>query len=219
MVSKKDKKEELHKKEEQDGGAKKKKASGSKTKKSKKMATKSTKSTKSKKVTKGSKSGKKSRFFKAINEKDGKGHGRYTGDTPKQAASKGYTKFIQRLKAEGKAIPKTTKIYLRESTRGSNRKVYGYIASRVKLDEPQELTIKDNATGEKKMITYNYRNKIHKVAVPEQLGGAKKKKASKSSKASKSPKSKAKPAKKSGSKTAKKSKGKTAKKGKGKKGK
>jgi hypothetical protein len=216
MVSKKtDKKDELRA-EEQDGGAKKRrKTSGSKKGKSKKMTTKSSKKSSKKGGKKGSKS-KKNRFFKAVNEKSGQGRGRYTGDTPKQAASKSYTKYIQRLKAKGKGVPKSTTIYLRESTRGSNRKVYGYVASRVKLAEPQELTIKDNTTGEKKTITYNYRNQIHKVAVPEQLGGAKKKKPSKS----KSKSGKAKPAKKSGSKTAKKSKGKKGgKKAKGKKGK
>jgi hypothetical protein len=214
MVAKKDKKDELRGEEkEQDGGAKKRrKTSGSKKAKSKKMSTKSSKKGSKKGGKKGSKS-KKNRFFKAVNEKSGAGRGRYTGDTPKQAASKSYTKYIQRLKAKGKTVPKSTTIYLRESTRGSNRKVYGYVASRVKLAEPQELTIKDNTTGEKKTITYNYRNQIHKVAVPEQLGGAKKKKSKKSA-------SKAKPAKKSGSKTAKKSKGKKGgKKAKGKKGK
>ena len=113
------------------------------------------------------------RYFKLVDPKTGESKGRYTGDTPKQAASKGYTKMLQELKREGKKAPKQSTIYLRESTRGSARKVYGYEAMRQKLPEPQELNIVDKVTGEEKTIVYHYRNKIHKVAVPEQLGGAK----------------------------------------------
>jgi len=108
-----------------------------------------------------------------IDAKTGRSYGRYTGDTPKQAASKGFTKMLQKLKSEGKNPPKQSTIYLRESTRGSARKVYGYEASRQKLPEPQQLEIKDKETGETKVIVYHFRNKIKKVPVPEQIGGAK----------------------------------------------
>jgi len=208
------------------GGAKKKKSSskskktgakkGSKTKSKSKSKSKGSKGGKGKgsKSSKGSKTKKgKERYFKLVDARTNKSYGRYTGETPKQAASKGYTKLLQKLKLKGKTAPKDTVIYLRESTRGSNRKVYGYSASRQKLPEPQELVIKDKETGEEKTITYHYRNKIKKVAVPEQIGGAKKKKSakksagSKSSKKSKSKKSAGSKSKKSaGSKTSKKSK-------------
>src|ERR1700733_2082919 len=185
--------------EKQKGGAKKtvmKKTSGSKT----------SKKTPSKKSSK-SKDGNKKRYFKLIDARTMKTFGRYTGDTPKQAASKGYTKLVQKGKAKGKQPPKELVIYLRESTRNSNRKVYGYTASRVKLDDPQKLNIKDNDTGKEKTIIYNYRNKIKKVTVPEQIGGALKKKSSKKS-SSKSKSSKSVPKKvsksSSGSKTVKK---------------
>ena len=115
----------------------------------------------------------KERYFKLIDAKTGRSYGRYTGDTPKQAASKGFTKMLQKLKTEGKHPPKQSTIYLRESTRGSARKVYGYEASRQKLPEPQQLVIKDKETGDEKTIVYHFRNKIKKVAVPEQIGGAK----------------------------------------------
>lgn len=111
------------------------------------------------------------RYFKLINERTGKASGRYTGDTPKQAASKGFTKILQKLKAEGKKLPKQSTIYLRESTRNSARKVYGYEARRVRLPEPQTLEIVDKETGERKTIVYKFRNKIKKVQVPEQIGG------------------------------------------------
>jgi hypothetical protein len=192
-------------------GSKATKAAGSKT-----AATKKAGSKKSQKT--GSKTAKKSedsaRFFKLIDPKTHKPFGRYTGDTPKQAASKGYTKLLQKYKEQKKTAPKEMTIYLRESTRGSNRKVYGYSAIRQKLPEPQELSIKDKETGKIKVITYNYRNKIKKVAVPEQLGGALKKVTKKAgSKTAKkagskagskkaTPAKKAAPAKKAGSKTA-----------------
>lgn len=117
------------------------------------------------------------RYFKLIDAKTGKSYGRYIGGTPKQAASKGYTKMLQKLKANGKKAPAHSVIYLRESTRGSARKVYGYEAARIRLPEPQELVITDKETGKEKTITYNFRNKIKKVAVPDNvmLGGGRSK--------------------------------------------
>jgi hypothetical protein len=206
-------KEDKEIKKLQEGGKKKKRPSSKTTKSKSGSASKQSKSgSGSKKSTKKNKSNKKDRFFKRINEDTMEGIGRYTGDTPKQAASKSYTKYLQKLRAEKKKIPASTTIYLRESTRGSNRKIYGYAASRVKLKKPQELIIRDTATGKKKKIVYNFRNQIHKAPVPEQIGGGKKKKSSKNKKSSKSKsdkKSKSeKPKKKSGSKTAKKPTGK-----------
>ena len=162
--------------------AKKKTKSGSKTKaKAVSKSKKSNKKTESGKKASGSKNAKKKpgatkgepRYFKLIDPSSGKSHGRYTGDTPKQAASKGFTKMLQKLKIEGKKAPKQSTIFLRESTRGSARKIYGYEAARQKLPEPQELIIMDKVTGKKKTIVYHYRNKILKVPVPEQIGGAK----------------------------------------------
>ncbi len=187
-------------------------ASGSKTA-SKKPATKKTKAKKagSKTAKKASGSKKKHegtvRYFKRIDGKTLKSHGRYTGVTPKQAASKGFTKMVQKYKKSGKAVPKSLTIFLRESTRGSSGKVYGYTAERQKLSTPQELTIVDTLSGDEKKITYEYRNKIRKGVIPDQIGGMKKKKPSskeKKAKKSKKPKS-AKAGKKasSGSKTAK----------------
>lgn len=113
------------------------------------------------------------RYFKLVDPKSKLSSGRYTGATPKQAASKAYTKLLQKVKQSGGAIPKTTTLYLRESTRNSAKKVYGYAASRIKLTEPQQLTIKDKVTGSDKTITYNYRNKIKKISVPDVLVGGK----------------------------------------------
>lgn len=183
-----------------------------KTQKSTNTGSKNGVNTNAKKVQTKSKGKKKNkegeRFFKLIDPKTGKSHGRYTGETPKQAASKGYTKLVQKLKAKKKPIPKQTTIYLRESTRNGNKKIYGYQASRIKLDEPQLLEIKDKITGKMKPITYHYRNKIKKVPVPDQIGGIlvknliKKSQKSKTSKNTKSSSSSGKSAK-SGSKSSK----------------
>lgn len=167
---------------DQDGGAKRKTvAKKAPTKKvAAKAGSKATgkagqkKVASAKKTTRGSRreTGKE-RYFKIINPDTGMTTGRYTGDTPKQAASKGYTKLLQKYREKKQQPPKQSTIYLRESTRGSSKKIYGYSAMRQKLNEPQELKIKDKETGVMKTITYHYRNKIKKVAVPEQIGGVK----------------------------------------------
>lgn len=188
------------------------KKAGSKTAKPK-AAKKAHKSSKSTKSTKSSKSG-ETRYFKLIDPSTKKSYGRYTGATPKQAASKGFTKIVQSYKEKGTKVPAKLSIYLRESTRGSLKKVYGYSAARQKLDNPQTLNITDAKTGQVKEIVYEYRNSIKKdkAGVPEQLvgGASKKKKATKAKKAKKATTktagkkvTKAKKPKASGSKTAK----------------
>lgn len=115
----------------------------------------------------GKKPKKKVRYFKIIDPKTGITCGRYVGDTPKQAAGKAYSKQIQKLKKEGKKVKQLSTIFLRESSRGSHRKIYAYEAKRNKLDEPQVLTFVSKETGETKVITYKYRNDIKKIKVPE----------------------------------------------------
>jgi hypothetical protein len=171
------------------------------TKGGSKTAKKTTKTAKTVKA-----KGTNKRYFKMI-DNEGKTIGRYTGETPKQAGSKAYTKLVQRTKKAGGKVPKKVNLFLRESTRRSNRKTYGYVASRRELDVPQELEIKDNVTGETKKITYYYRNEIKKIPVPDEMQGVTKK----TKKVTK--KTGAKGKKASGSKTAKKASGsKTAKK-------
>ena len=98
------------------------------------------------------------RYFEVINE-TGKTTGRYTGTTPKQAASKAFTKMVRNAKENNVEITNTD-IILRESTRGSNRKNYGYVATREKLDNPVTLQITDANTEEPKNIIYHYKNNI-----------------------------------------------------------
>ncbi|XWV24543.1 hypothetical protein QJ856_gp1248 [Tupanvirus deep ocean] len=110
------------------------------------------------------------RYFKIVDPSTGKSFGRFTGCTPKQAASKGFTKMLQTSIRTGKETPDKTKIYLRELTRGRDRnEIYAYEASRIKLDQPQNLVIHDSVTGDKKTITYCYRNVIKKIQVPKSI--------------------------------------------------
>jgi len=106
------------------------------------------------------------RYFKLINPTTGECEGRYTGQTPKQAASKAFTKLIQRGTAQSGV---KTDIFIRESTRGCVPKTYGYAAQRTKLANPHELQIADAITGETKTIVMHFRNQIMKTNVPSFL--------------------------------------------------
>ena len=88
------------------------------------------------------------RYFKGVDPKTGELTGRYSGLTPKQGASKYYTKITQKYRKNGKKPPKHTKVYIRESTRQRKKKIYGYTCESVTLDEPQTVTITNKETGE-----------------------------------------------------------------------
>lgn len=104
------------------------------------------------------------RYFGMVDCETGELVGRYLGQTPKQAASKCYTKMLQKNKNID-----TRKIYLEELNTGSDSKIYGYECSRTKLDKPQKLEIPDLSTGQTKIIEYKYRNVIRKIAVDDTI--------------------------------------------------
>jgi hypothetical protein len=134
-------------------------------------SSKSSKSKKKKSHTGGSSNSKKQRFFKFIVRKTGESIGRYRGHTPKQAGSKALSKYTKRLMRDGEPVPKNIDFFIRESTRGGGKKIYGYVGTREKLKKPQILKTIDQTGGKKttKKIVYNYRNKIRKIAVPSKL--------------------------------------------------
>lgn len=143
---------------------------------------------------------KPTRFFKEIDPKTGNSIGRYRGATPKQAASKASTK-----KAKRENVKKGEyKIYVRESTQGGGKKIYGYVTMRTRLREPQVVTRVDNNTGETKKVVYKYRNTIKKIAVPDQVGGIPSRPAKKPAKKASGSKTAKKTTKKSASKSTKK---------------
>lgn len=90
-----------------------------------------------------------SRTFQAKFVGDSDFEGRYTGATPKAAASKAFTKHIQ---AGGKS-PAT--FVIRESTRGSEHKEHRYRAERVKLEETVSYKLPNGKT-----IVRRYKNVV-----------------------------------------------------------
>jgi hypothetical protein len=90
-----------------------------------------------------------SRTFQVKFSGDRDFEGRYTGTTPKAAASKAFTKHIQ---ARGKS-PAT--FVIREATRGSEHKEYRYRAERVKLEETVSYTLPNGQT-----IVRKYKNVV-----------------------------------------------------------
>ena len=84
--------------------------------------------------------------------------GRFTGDTPYQAANKALSKYYRLNGPDAENVL----FSIRESTRGSKRLVYHYNGSRAKLDVPVEYAI-TSVSGESKVITKNFKNRLVKV--------------------------------------------------------
>ncbi|BCS83668.1 putative ankyrin repeat protein [Cotonvirus japonicus] len=83
-------------------------------------------------------------------------------DTPKEAGSKFFTREIHKHKSQKKPFKNyVTEITIKEIINDRPR-TYKYLAERQELAQPQNITFKTN-NGETKTITYNYRNKIHKI--------------------------------------------------------
>ena len=110
----------------------------------------------------------KIRYFKMVDPSTGNSFGRFTGVTPRQAASKAFTTLLQKRKTVGELVGESindnqsTEIHVKESTRGCSGKTYCYKASRTKLPEPLSVSIKNPTTGEEKTIIYKYNNRIIK---------------------------------------------------------
>uniref|UniRef100_A0A6C0C9C2 HMG box domain-containing protein n=1 Tax=viral metagenome TaxID=1070528 RepID=A0A6C0C9C2_9ZZZZ len=127
------------------------------------------------------------RYFKMIDPKTLVSCGRYKCSSPKQAASKGFTKLAQKYKKNGESVPENLIIYLREMTRGSSGKIYGYTVQRQKLDRPCSIQIGDRT------VCYEYKNKVTKINnndLPIQIQNKKKAKKNKVSKVKKGKKCK-----------------------------
>lgn len=92
--------------------------------------------------------------------------GRYSGKKPKQAASKACTRLYDTYKDNEKNMPANIVFGMHECTRKSKKKKkYFYTGSRVKLENPEEVTINklDPKTGKKMVIRYYYNNNVKKL--------------------------------------------------------
>lgn len=126
---------------------------------------------------------KQKRYFKCVYE--GKVHGRYSGEKPKQAANKAFTNIIRGM--GGDSVGKKVRFQMKECTRGSNQKTSTYEGERVKLDKPLTIEIKKN-TDKPKVIEYKFTNKINKVKEIQEGGDTKSTKTTKSTRSTKSAK-------------------------------
>ncbi|AYV84572.1 MAG: hypothetical protein Hyperionvirus29_25 [Hyperionvirus sp.] len=104
----------------------------------------------------------KVRYFKCIHGTNTVG--RYSGQTPKQAASKAFTKLYK----EGYTYlnrPIVFKIY--ECTRNSMNQHHSYEGCRSELEHPLEVKYKSGESD--KIVKYKFKNKITKLSRKESM--------------------------------------------------
>jgi len=100
----------------------------------------------------------RSRSFKVKEDSDEKSYGRYTGDSPYQAANKALSELIRKKSKEGKGTSGKINFTLVESTKGSKHREHQYVGKRMKLKTPIEYKTKDGVT-----VTKKYKNELRKV--------------------------------------------------------
>ena len=101
---------------------------------------------------------KKSRSFKVKEDGNDKSYGRYTGESPYQAANKALSELIRKRNKEGKNTTNKISFTLIESTKGSKHREHQYTGKRLKLKIPITYETKDGVTVVKK-----YKNELRKV--------------------------------------------------------
>lgn len=108
----------------------------------------------------------KKRYFKCItitSDNEVVATGRYTGNKPKQVASKAFTKLFENINKTGQNPPEHIIFGIRECTRscsGLRNKNYVYIGRRCKLSEPDNIFIHLRDPITKKYLLDDKGNKI-----------------------------------------------------------
>jgi len=100
----------------------------------------------------------KIRSFKVRENNEEKAYGRYTGDSPYQAANKALSEIIRKRVKDGKSAATKIQFTLVESTKGSKHREHQYTGKREKLKSPIEYKTKDGVT-----VTKKYKNQLKKV--------------------------------------------------------
>ena len=100
---------------------------------------------------------KKSRSFK-IKIGEEKAYGRYTGESPYQAANKALSELIRKKKKDGDTTAGKINFTLIESTKGSKNKEHEYIGKRISLKKPITYQTKDGLD-----VTKKFKNELKKV--------------------------------------------------------
>lgn len=109
-----------------------------------------------------SKQGKQQRSFKVKLNTEEKAHGRYTGDSPYQAANKALSEIIRQRKRDGLSTHGKINFTLIESTKNSKHKSHEYVGRRVKLPSPVEYQVGGGQT-----IVKKYKNELKKVKISQ----------------------------------------------------
>lgn len=111
------------------------------------------------------------RYFCFVDVRTGQTYGRYTGQSPKQAASKCFTKYVQGERSRRGANPilRNFRLYIREVTRGSQHKIYAYDCTRIQLRQAQEVVIRDRNSGQERRIIHRHQNRVNRVRIPDDL--------------------------------------------------
>lgn len=108
---------------------------------------------------------KKHRSFRAIYKKptgDIQKGGRFSGNKPKQAASKALSGIMKEFKKSQKVVKGVIYFGIQECTRGGKHKIYWYSGERKTIDNPVSIDIKDDK-GNVKKITYKFTNRVMKA--------------------------------------------------------
>lgn len=106
---------------------------------------------------------KRSRSFKVKEDgEESSFSGRYTGDSPYQAANKALSELIRKRNKDGKSTTGKIQFTLIESTKGSKHREHQYVGKRLKLKTPIEYKTKDGVT-----VTKKYKNELRKVKKSE----------------------------------------------------
>ena len=101
---------------------------------------------------------KQPRSFKAKLGKEDVSFGRYTGESPYQAANKALSEIIRQRKKDGLSTNGKINFWLVEATKGKKYKEHEYVGKRVKLPDPIEYEV-----GNGNYIKKEYKNELTKV--------------------------------------------------------
>ena len=101
---------------------------------------------------------KKNRSFKVKLSNKGKATGRYTGDSPYQAANKALSEIVRKKVKAGKSVTGKINFGLVESTKGSSHREHLYVGKRIKLKKPIKYQI-----GCGTEIVKKFKNELRKV--------------------------------------------------------
>ena len=100
----------------------------------------------------------KSRSFKVKLNSDGDQYGRYSGDSPYQAANKALSEIIRNKIKNNHQIDDEISFFLVESTKGKVKKIHQYLGQRIKLETPVQYSV---AGGQ--VIVKQFKNILRKV--------------------------------------------------------